>query len=257
MDGKVAGQSLIGQAVMDLTIRQLHPLFAGEITGIDVGRPLDADTVEALNAAIDRYAVLVLRDQELDDERQMAFARNFGELELPRSGAANVKRRLPPAVADISNLDEENQVRGRDDPRRFDQLGNRLWHTDGSFRRVPAALSMLYAHRVPGASSKGNGETEFADMRAAYDALSDIKRARSPILSRCTTSLGRAASWGLASCCLAKNRFCRRCRSAWCARIRARSASALCRGACLGDCRLAGAGRPAVAARADRARDTA
>ena len=157
---------------MELKIKQLHPLFAGEITGIDVGRPLDAGTVAALNAAIDRYAVLVLREQDLDNERQMAFARNFGELELPRSGAANVKRRLPPAVADISNLDEESQVRGRDDPRRFDQLGNRLWHTDGSFRRVPAALSMLYAHRVPGPSSKGNGETEFADMRAAYDALS-------------------------------------------------------------------------------------
>jgi alpha-ketoglutarate-dependent 2,4-dichlorophenoxyacetate dioxygenase len=162
---------------MDLTIRQLHLLFVGEITGIDVGRPLDADTVAALNAAIDRYAVLVLRDQDLDDGRQMAFARHFGELELPRSGAANVKRRLPPAVADISNLDEESRVRGRDDPRRFDQLGNRLWHTDGSFRRIPAALSMLYAHRVPGPSPKGNGETEFADMRAAYDALSEHQKA--------------------------------------------------------------------------------
>jgi alpha-ketoglutarate-dependent 2,4-dichlorophenoxyacetate dioxygenase len=162
---------------MDLTTRQLHPLFVGEITGIDVGRPLGADTVEALNSAINRYAVLVLRDQDLDDERQMAFARYFGELELPRSGAANVKRRLPPAVADISNLDEESRVRGRDDPWRFDQLGNRLWHTDGSFRRVPAALSMLYAHRVPGPSPKGNGETEFADMRAAYDALSEQQKA--------------------------------------------------------------------------------
>jgi alpha-ketoglutarate-dependent 2,4-dichlorophenoxyacetate dioxygenase len=101
---------------MDLTIRQLHPLFVGDITGIVVGRPLGVETVAALNAAIDRYAVLVLRDQALDDERQMAFARNFGELELPRSGAANVKRRLPPAVADISNLDEESRVRGRDDP---------------------------------------------------------------------------------------------------------------------------------------------
>jgi alpha-ketoglutarate-dependent 2,4-dichlorophenoxyacetate dioxygenase len=161
---------------MNLEITQLHPLFVGEVIGIDVGRPFDADMVAALNAAIDRYAVLVLRDQNLDDERQMAFARNFGELELPRSGAANVRRRLPPAVADISNLDEESRVRGRDDPRRFDQLGNRLWHTDGSFRRVPAALSMLYAHRVPGPSPKGNGETEFADMRAAYDALSEHQK---------------------------------------------------------------------------------
>jgi len=157
---------------MELTIRQLHPLFVGEVSDVDVGRPLDAATVTAFNEAIDRYAVLVLRGQALDDERQMAFARNFGELELPRSGVADVKRRLPAAVADISNLDADSKVRGRDDPRRFDQLGNRLWHTDGSFRRVPAALSMLYAHCVPGPSPRGNGETEFADMRASYDALS-------------------------------------------------------------------------------------
>ena len=162
---------------MELAIRQLHPLFAAEVAGVDVGRPLDAVTVATLNAAIDRYAVLVFPGQSLDDERQMAFARNFGELEMPRSGAANVKRRLRPEIADISNLDEASQVRGRDDPRRFDQLGNRLWHTDGSFRRVPAALSMLYAHRVPGPSPRGNGETEFADMRAAYDALSEQQKA--------------------------------------------------------------------------------
>jgi alpha-ketoglutarate-dependent 2,4-dichlorophenoxyacetate dioxygenase len=161
---------------MSLAIRQLHPLFAGEVSGVDVGKPIDAATLSALNTAIDHYAVLVFRGQDLDDERQMAFARNFGELELPRSGVADVKRRLPAAVADISNLDADNRMRERDDPRRFDQLGNRLWHTDGSFRRVPAALSMLYAHRVPGPSRKGNGETEFADMRAAYDALSDDQK---------------------------------------------------------------------------------
>jgi alpha-ketoglutarate-dependent 2,4-dichlorophenoxyacetate dioxygenase len=161
---------------MSLTVRQLHPLFVGEVAGVDAGGPIGAATLAALTAAIDRYAVLVLRNQQLDDERQMAFARHFGELELPRSGAANVKRRLPPAVADISNLDEESRVRDREDPRRFDQLGNRLWHTDGSFRRIPAALSMLYAHRVTGHSSRGNGETEFADMRVAYDALGDQQK---------------------------------------------------------------------------------
>ena len=162
---------------MELSIRQLHPLFVGEVSGVDVGKPVDGAIVAALNAAIDRYAVLVFRGQQLDDARQMAFARNFGELELPRSGVADVQRRLPAAVADISNLDADNQVRGRDDPRRFDQLGNRLWHTDGSFRRIPAALSMLYAHRVPGPSPKGNGETEFADMRAAYESLSEQQKA--------------------------------------------------------------------------------
>ncbi|MGH7093869.1 MAG: TauD/TfdA dioxygenase family protein, partial [Stellaceae bacterium] len=163
---------------MAISVRQLHPLFAGEVRGIDIGRPLDNATVAVLNEAIDRYAVLVFRGQALDDERQMAFARHFGELEIPRSGRADLRRRLRPEIADISNLDADQRVRERDDPRRFDQLGNRLWHTDGSFRRVPAALSMLYAYRVPAPGPEGKGETEFADMRAAYDALDDATKAK-------------------------------------------------------------------------------
>ena len=161
---------------MSFSVRRLHELFVGEVSGIDVGQPLDSTTVQALVEAIDRDAVLVFHDQDLDDERQMAFARQFGELELPRSGRADVKRRLRPEISDISNLDDQYRLRGRDDPRRFDQLGNRLWHTDGSFRRVPASLSMLYAHRVPGPSPLGNGDTEFADLRAAYDALPTVTK---------------------------------------------------------------------------------
>jgi alpha-ketoglutarate-dependent 2,4-dichlorophenoxyacetate dioxygenase len=161
---------------MKLSVRRLHPLFVGEVSGVDAGQPIDAEIVRALTETIDRYAVLVFHGQHLDDERQMAFARNFGELELPRSGRANVKRRLRPEMSDISNLDEQGRLRGRDDPRRFDQLGNRLWHTDGSFRRVPAALSMLYAHRAPRPGPLGKGETEFADLRAAYDALSEATK---------------------------------------------------------------------------------
>ena len=163
---------------MPISVRPLHPLFVGEVSGVDTGKPIDAATAAALNDAIDRYAVLVFRGQELDDEREMAFALNFGELEIPRSGVAGGKRRLRAEIADISNLDENHRLRGRDDPRRFDQLGNRLWHTDGSFRRVPAALSMLYAHRVPKPGPEGKGETEFADMRAAYDALDEAMKAR-------------------------------------------------------------------------------
>jgi alpha-ketoglutarate-dependent 2,4-dichlorophenoxyacetate dioxygenase len=162
---------------MSLSIRQLHPLFGGEVSGVDTGRPLDEATVASLWQAIDRYAVVVFRGQGLDDERQMDFARQFGELEIPRSGRADVKRRLRPEMSDISNLDEQGQLRRRDDARRFDQLGNRLWHTDGSFRRIPAALSMLYAHRVPRPGPLGAGETEFADLRAAYDALPAITKA--------------------------------------------------------------------------------
>ena len=162
---------------MAISLGPLHPLFAAEVAGVDTGWPLDPATAKGIAEAIDRYAVLVFRDQQLDDERQMAFARNFGELEIPRSGRADVTRRLRPELSDISNLDPEGRLRGRDDPRRFDQLGNRLWHTDGSFRRVPAALSMLYAHRVPAPSPLGDGDTEFADLRAAYDALSEPLRA--------------------------------------------------------------------------------
>jgi alpha-ketoglutarate-dependent 2,4-dichlorophenoxyacetate dioxygenase len=158
---------------MQLQLRQLHPLFVGEVSGIDAGLPLAAAAIRAISDAIDRYAVLVLRDQELDDERQLSFARHFGEIEAPRSARPGTRRRLRPEVSDISNLDENDRLRAADDPRRFDQLGNRLWHTDGSFRRVPAALSMLYAHKVP----SSGGETEFADLRAAWDALPEKTKA--------------------------------------------------------------------------------
>lgn len=154
---------------MAVLLRPLHPLFAAEVEGVDAGRPLVPETLAALRRAIDLYAVLVLPGQELDDARQLAFAGQFGEIEAPRSATPGIARRLRPEISDISNLDENQRLRAADDPRRFDQLGNRLWHTDGSFRRVPAALSMLYAHRVP---SEG-GETEFADLRAAWDALPD------------------------------------------------------------------------------------
>jgi alpha-ketoglutarate-dependent 2,4-dichlorophenoxyacetate dioxygenase len=162
---------------MSLSIHPLLPLLGAEVSGVDTGRPLDAATVASLWQAIDRYAVVVFRGQDLDDGRQMDLARQFGELEIPRSGRADVKRRLRPEISDISNLDEQGQLRRRDDARRFDQLGNRLWHTDGSFRRIPAALSMLYAHRVPRPGPLGGGETEFADLRAAYDALSAATKA--------------------------------------------------------------------------------
>jgi len=155
-----------------IALYPLHPLFVAEISGVDSGRKLEPETAREIAQAIDRYSVLVLRDQDLDDERQLAFAGNFGEIEAPRSARAATKRRLRPEISDISNLDENNRLRAADDPRRFDQLGNRLWHTDGSFRRVPAALSMLYAHHVP----MTGGETEFADLRAAWDALPEARK---------------------------------------------------------------------------------
>src|SRR5438067_1662818 len=125
---------------MELSVRQLHPLFVSEVSGVDIGRPLEAATVHAITEAIDRYAVLVFRSQHLDDERQMAFARHFGELEIPRSGRANVNRRLRPEMADISNLDEQSRLRGRDDPLRFVEVGKRIWHNYRMFRGVSRAM---------------------------------------------------------------------------------------------------------------------
>jgi alpha-ketoglutarate-dependent 2,4-dichlorophenoxyacetate dioxygenase len=154
-------------------IQPLHPLFAAEVSDIDVSRPLAAEVLAAVNEAIDRFAVLVFRDQKLDDEKQLAFASQFGELALPRY-SRDRSRRVDARLADVSNLDPQNRVRAKDDHWRMDGFGNQLWHTDASFRRVPAALSMLYAHAVP----EQGGETEFADLRAAYDRLSSEMKAK-------------------------------------------------------------------------------
>jgi alpha-ketoglutarate-dependent taurine dioxygenase len=123
---------------MSLQINQLHPLFVGEVSGIDLSRPLPDETVAEIAAAIDCYAVLVFHGQTLDDERQLAFACRFGPIEPPQtySGA----RRLRPEFADVSNLDSDNRPRAPGDRRRMGALGNRLRHTDASFRRVPGAL---------------------------------------------------------------------------------------------------------------------
>jgi len=161
---------------MSLQITQLHPLFAAVVSGVDLSRPLPEETITEIHAAIDRYAVLLFRDQHLDDDTQLAFARRFGPIEPPQtySGARRLKHA---EFADVSNLDAAGRPQAADNRRRMNSLGNRLWHTDASFRRVPGALSMLYAHQVPAPSPKGDGETEFADLRAGYDALSDATKA--------------------------------------------------------------------------------
>jgi len=157
---------------VDLEIRQLHQFFVGEVHGMDLGQRPHAATIQALWEAIDRYAVLVFHDQRLSDEQLRDFARNFGKLEIGRSAAEGGKRRLALSeIGDISNLDEDGRLRARNDRRRLDSLGNRLWHTDASYMPVPVVLGMLHALAVPPASALGGGETEFADMRAAYDAL--------------------------------------------------------------------------------------
>ncbi len=157
---------------MSLELRQLHPLFAAEASGVDLAGPIDPGTVAAIWRAIDEYAVVVFRGQRLDDTQLRDFAARFGPLEIGRAAAAGGRRRLAhPEIGDISNLDEDGRLRAVDDKRRLDSLGNRLWHTDASYMEVPVVLGMLHAVAVPPASALGGGETEFADMRAAYDAL--------------------------------------------------------------------------------------
>jgi len=160
---------------MALGIRSLHPVFAGEVTGLDTARPLSRDQVAAIEAGMDRYAVLVLRDQRLTDQQQIAFTLNFGELEHTRGNAITrpAELRLDPAFADVSNLDKDHRPLARDSLRRLYALGNRLWHSDSSFRAVPATYSLLSGRVVV---DKG-GDTEFADMRAAYDALDEATKA--------------------------------------------------------------------------------
>src|SRR5215467_8407536 len=158
-----------------MDIRPLHPLFVGEVAGIDITQPITRDEVSAIEAGMDRYAVLVFRDQRLTDEQQLAFSRNFGELEVTRGTGISKpgELRLDPAFADVSNLDTNNLPLARDNRRRLYSLGNRLWHSDSSFKAVPATYSILSGRAV---ADKG-GETQFADMRAAYDALDAATRA--------------------------------------------------------------------------------
>jgi alpha-ketoglutarate-dependent 2,4-dichlorophenoxyacetate dioxygenase len=143
---------------MAVSIRQLHEIFVGEVSGVDITKPLTRDEVAALEAGMDRYAVLVFHDQNVTDEQQMAFSRNFGALEDARGG--NV---------DVSNLGKDGKPLSRDSRQRLFNLGNSLWHSDSSFRATPAKYSLLSARVV----NKKGGNTEFADMRAAYDALDD------------------------------------------------------------------------------------
>jgi alpha-ketoglutarate-dependent 2,4-dichlorophenoxyacetate dioxygenase len=158
-----------------ISIRQIEPSFAGEASGVDITRPLAAETVAAIEAGMDRHAVLVFHDQPLTDDQQRAFTRNFGTLEQAPGGhvAKAHERRLPLDMQDASNLDKEQRVFARDDRRRMFNLGNRLWHSDSSYRAVPAKYSLLSGRVVV----DQGGHTEFADMRAAYDALDDATKA--------------------------------------------------------------------------------
>ena len=155
------------ETVGAVSFRQVGPCLAAEVEGIDLTRPLSPEEVAAVHAGMDRYAVLVFHDQPLTDEQQLAFTRSLGEIEHAFGTGLRTQYRLPTTFADVSNLDVNNRVFPRDHRTRLFSLGNRLWHSDSSFKVVPAKYSLLHARVIP---SKG-GNTEFADMRAGYDAL--------------------------------------------------------------------------------------
>jgi alpha-ketoglutarate-dependent 2,4-dichlorophenoxyacetate dioxygenase len=162
-----------------LAIRPARPLerpdFFGVVTGIDLRQPLDSATVAAIEAGMDRYGVLHFPGQDITDAAQLAFGRCFGELERATGDIAQgAERRLAePHLNDISNLGRDGEVLARDDRRRLFGLGNMLWHSDSSFKETPAKYSILSARVL---TSRG-GNTEFADMRAAWDALDEATRA--------------------------------------------------------------------------------
>jgi alpha-ketoglutarate-dependent 2,4-dichlorophenoxyacetate dioxygenase len=160
---------------MHTQITPLHSVLAAEISGIDTTKPLPHDAIAAIEAAMNRHAVLIFRDQRLTDDQQRAFTQAFGELEFTNGTGISKpgEQRLHPAFADVSNLSQDNQVLARDNRRRLYSLGNMLWHSDSSFKPVPAKYSILSGRVV--ATSGGN--TEFADMRAAHDALDQATKA--------------------------------------------------------------------------------
>jgi len=159
---------------MALATKPLHPLFAAEASGVDLRRAPDATTVRAVEAAMDRYAVLVFRDQPLTEDEQIAFAGAFGKLDIGLNKATRSapQRYKYSETIDISNVDAEGAVYGREHRKIVSTIANQFWHSDSSFQQPAARYSMLHAVVCP---EKG-GETEHADLRAAYDALpADLK----------------------------------------------------------------------------------
>ena len=159
---------------MTLSIHAVTPDFVAEVGDVALNK-VSPEDLAAIREAFTRYAVLVFPDQEFDDESQLAFARHFGPLEttvfMARKGH---NLRLHQNMADVGNLDAENRILETNNRQRLYNLGNRLWHTDSSFKRLPAYCSMLHARSIPPIG----GHTEFADMRAAYDALPEATKQR-------------------------------------------------------------------------------
>jgi len=159
---------------MTIAVFPVTPSFAAEIGDIDLSQQIEPSDYIAIEDAFAKYAVLVFPDQHLSQDQHLNFARHFGPLEASIGRyRKDTPLRLPGELTDVSNLDFANEIWAKESRRRFFQLGARLWHTDNSFKWVPARVSLLYARSIPPVG----GLTEFADERAAYDALpEDMKR---------------------------------------------------------------------------------
>src|SRR5215831_12833556 len=156
---------------MAVQLTPLHPTLGAELRGVDLTCPVMPEVFAEIDTAFSRYGVLVFPEQPVTDEQQLVFSELFGPLEV-NPNYAGAKMRLRPDVADISNLDADGRVLARDDRRNLFNLGNQLWHTDSSFKRVPAKCSLLSARELP----SSGGETEFADLRAVWDALPETRK---------------------------------------------------------------------------------
>lgn len=161
---------------MALIFDKLHPGFAASVDGVDLREVHDAATLEVIRAGMDEYAVLVFRDQKFSNSGQLEFAKRFdGELHSKTGASVLGRNRLgDEALSDISNVDENGEIMDSNDRRRMYALGNRLWHTDASFQDPPGRYSMLFAQVVPTVPAN----TDFADMRAAWEGLDAETRAR-------------------------------------------------------------------------------
>jgi len=175
---------------MAITVVPVTPSFAAEVGDIDLSRPLDPADVQSVKDAFFTYSVLVFPDQHLSQDQHLDFAKHFGPLET----TIGVYRKDQPLrvrkeFADVSNLSHDNEVWGKDSRHRMFQLANRIWHTDSSFKRLPALASLLYARSIPPVG----GHTEFADERAAYDALpEDMKRRLASLVAEHSIFTSRA-----------------------------------------------------------------
>lgn len=162
-------------ALSILPVNQNRPHFVGEVHGLDIAAGISLEEAAEVEAGMDDFAVLVIPNQVITDKQQFAFSKHFGPMEKATGDIARAgERRLSIDINDISNLDRTGQVMGRDDRRRLFNLGNMLWHSDSSFKPTPAKFSLLSARVVPGSG----GNTEFADMRAAWDALDAATKAQ-------------------------------------------------------------------------------